>query len=130
LAVDGDGATGNLAGDPAQRALKAVRAVLVPPRNARKRDQEHREVAHHLLVVGGTHAGRLSRMSIIDRVRALFGGKPSGAEYGAATGGAVAATSSDDPARNVEPHSDSGGSDGGGWGDGGGGGDGDGGSGS
>ncbi len=59
-------------------------------------------------------------MSIIDRIRALFGGKPSGAEYGVATGGAVAATSDDDPARDVEPQSDSGGSDGGGWGDGGG----------
>jgi hypothetical protein len=58
-------------------------------------------------------------MSIIDRIRALFGGKPSGAEYGAATGGAVAATSDGDPARDVEPQSDSGGSDGGGWGDGG-----------
>jgi hypothetical protein len=65
-------------------------------------------------------------MSIIDRIRALFGGKPSGAEYGAATGGVVAAISDDDPARDVEPQSDSGGSDGGGSGEGGGGGGGDG----
>jgi hypothetical protein len=65
-------------------------------------------------------------MSIIDRIRALFGGKPSGAESGAATGVAVAATSDDEPARDVEPQSDTGGSEGGGSGDGGGGGGGDG----
>jgi hypothetical protein len=58
-------------------------------------------------------------MSIIDRIRALFGGKPSGAGYGAATGGAVAAASDGDLARVVEPRVDSGGSVGGGWGDGG-----------
>ena len=61
-------------------------------------------------------------MNIIDRVRALFGGKPSGAEYGAATEGVVAATSGQDSARDPGPQSDSGGSDGGGSGDGGGGG--------
>jgi hypothetical protein len=69
-------------------------------------------------------------MSILDRIRALFGGKPSGSEYGAAAGGAVAATSGDDPARDVGPQSDSGGSDSGGSGDGGGTGGGDGGGGS
>jgi hypothetical protein len=65
-------------------------------------------------------------MGIIDRLRAFFGGKPSGLEYGTVTGGAVVATD-DDPARDVEPHPDSAGSDGGGWGDGGGGDGGDGG---
>ena len=65
-------------------------------------------------------------MSIIDRIRALFGGKPSGAEYTAATGGVVAATSDDDRAQDVEPQSDSGGFDSGAWGDAGGGGSGDG----
>jgi hypothetical protein len=69
-------------------------------------------------------------MSIIDRIRALFGGKPSGAEYGAATGGVVAATSDDDSGRDFESHSDSGASDGGALGDGAGGGGGDGGGGS
>jgi hypothetical protein len=57
-------------------------------------------------------------MSIIDRIRSLFGGKPSGAEYGVATGGAVAATADDDSARDVDPQSDAGGSDSGGSGDG------------
>jgi hypothetical protein len=64
-------------------------------------------------------------MSIIDRIRALFGGKPSGAESAATTGAVVAATSADDPARAVDAQSESGGSDAGGSG----GGDGSGGSG-
>jgi hypothetical protein len=67
-------------------------------------------------------------VSIIGRIRELFGGKRSGAEYGAVTAGAVVATSDDDPGRDADAQSDSSGFDLGGWGgDGGGGGGGDGG---
>ena len=63
-------------------------------------------------------------MSIIDRIRELFGGKRSGAEYGAVAGGAVVATSGDDRAQDESSDpGESVGADGGGWsGDGGGGG--------
>jgi hypothetical protein len=62
-------------------------------------------------------------MSIIDRIRELFGGKKSGVEYTAAAGVAVAATSNDDPAGDVESQSGSGSSGGGESGGDGGGGD-------
>ena len=64
-------------------------------------------------------------MSIIDRIRELFGGKSSGAEHTATTGGAVGATSGEDRAADVEQQSASD-SSGGGEGGGGGGGGGDG----
>ena len=64
-------------------------------------------------------------MGIIGRIRELLGGKRTGAEYGALTVGAVAATSGDDPARDVDSQSDSGGFEPGGWGGDGGGGGGD-----
>jgi hypothetical protein len=54
-------------------------------------------------------------MSIIDRIRALFGGKPSGAESTAVVGGAVVASSADDRPADTGPQSgsgDSGGSSG------------------
>jgi hypothetical protein len=67
-------------------------------------------------------------MSIIDRIKGLFGGKQTDAEYGAATGGAVAATEHDDSVGDADSQSgsgwsgESGGDGGGGSGDGGGGG--------
>ena len=64
-------------------------------------------------------------MSIIDRIRGLFGGKQTGAEYGAATGGTAAATERDDPSGDLDASGSSGsGGDSGGDGGGGGGGDG------
>jgi hypothetical protein len=66
-------------------------------------------------------------MSIIGWIRELVGSRRSSAEYGAVTAGAVAATSGDDPGRDVDSQSDSGGFDLGGWGGDGGGGGGDGG---
>lgn len=73
-------------------------------------------------------------MSFIDRIRGLFGRKPSGAEYGAATTGGVVAATSGDSTRDVDEPAGSGGTEGGesdgGWGGGdGGGGGGDGGNG-
>ena len=67
-------------------------------------------------------------MSFIDRIRDLFRGKQSGADYGASTGGAVGATADDDKG-TVGSESGSGsfgggessGGDGSGGGDGGGG---------
>jgi hypothetical protein len=64
-------------------------------------------------------------MSLIDRIRELFGGKRSAAEYGTVAGGAAAATSGDDRERGIASSdpSDSGAGDSGSWsGDGGGGG--------
>ena len=64
-------------------------------------------------------------MSIIDRIRALFGGNRSGAESTAVIGGTVAATSADEPGHDADTHSDSssfGGSESTGGGDSGGGG--------
>jgi hypothetical protein len=56
---------------------------------------------------------RLLAMDIIDRIRGLLGRTPSGAEYGAATTGAVvAATSGGDDARDADEGADSGGTDG------------------
>jgi hypothetical protein len=67
-------------------------------------------------------------MNIIDRIKGLFGGTQSGAEYGTVTGGSVAATENDDSAGEAGSQSgsgwsgESGGDGGGGGGDGGGGG--------
>jgi hypothetical protein len=63
-------------------------------------------------------------MGILDRIRELFGGKQTGAEQAAVTGGAVGATTRDDRAGEVDSSADSGWSGGGesGGGDGGGGG--------
>ena len=68
-------------------------------------------------------------MSIVDRIRGLFGSKGSGADSTALIGGSVAATAGDDSREDADSHSDSsefGGSDSGGGADaeGGGGGDG------
>jgi hypothetical protein len=61
-------------------------------------------------------------MGIMDRIRELFGGKQSGAEQAAVTGGTVGATTRDDPAGDVDSSAGSGWSGGGesGGGDGGG----------
>ena len=69
-------------------------------------------------------------MGIIDRIRELFGGRQSGAEYGVATAGGAAATTTGDDSPYDQSQSDSGWSgDAGSSGDGGGGGGGGGGNG-
>jgi hypothetical protein len=81
---------------------------------------------HDRLAVASATPSRLAGVSIIDRIRELFGGKQSGSEY-ATTGGAAAATSSEERGADADPSSsgwggESGGDGGGGGGDGGGGG--------
>lgn len=46
-------------------------------------------------------------MSIIDRIRALFGAKPSGSDSTAVIGGSVAATSRDDSRDDTDSRSSS-----------------------
>jgi hypothetical protein len=67
-------------------------------------------------------------MSLMDRIRELFGGKQTGAEYGTVAGGSAAATADEEPETGLDyggggdfsGGGDGGGSGGGGGGDGGG----------